>query len=1283
MEYRVVTAQEGRVRRWGFPRLIVWPLIATVLLHGCSHDPTDLSQRPEIGGQKIIVLREITAAQGKAFLDDLDLGKISLLPNLNAVLVTGSLRELRKARVVLDLVDSKDRFVIQTLSPVVTFEARDRDEFSKEYFPRASVVRTIPSNDQLARLICDMTIGTFADPPRRGRQARAIIDVHAGACVAIAPRDCLQKILAAVEFGPEPVAGWRGVDQQHAQADSGSAQTSTERYAVEAGTTRDRPSARPRAGEDAPLQSTAAKPRSPSVDLGISDAELSAQAKATLDSVAGPEAVTMEESPAIGERVSVSAVASDAESSIAQPPLQRTRLGESESASSIVVRTEPGPVDDADALSVEKTQKAGEGVPVLGPDGASNTKPSPAAVGSTTRPNGNLGVPAEADRPYRIAPLADGNDILQLDLPDKIDLIRLFDLVGEYLHLDYVYDPDKIKNEMVTLKLDGKRRGEIRVKELYSLLESVLNFKGYVMTRREGNLVAIAPVLDALQVDPPLVDPNDRMLEAGNIVVTRMYQLKHVDTLSAVNLLENMKLTVAVSAVHETQTLIITCYAYRMNRIESLLAVIDRPGRFRKVRFRELQYITANMLAEKVRALAAELETAGVAIALTPQTPSQSTGAQPATAQIDQYLARRGASGTAGLATASRQTVYLDADDRTNRILIIGYEEQLETVEELIDEFDVPQQAFRIYQAYELAQVDAREARDKLQELGVIGEAEPAQKAVMASPTPTPPTPFVIQASFLPGGPLVEEPSVVVLESTNSLLVGATREQHTQIAEIVSYVDRVQQDLRTLKVYDIGHIDAEEAREKLVELQLCAAAGGTSDSKQEAAAAGNAASGARPASSSPSPGPETAEMLPHALFGEPQVVVVDSTNSLLVNATVAQHAQIEMVLAYLDSPTLDEQIPYKVYQLENSPPSHLAEVLGRLIEDTVQDEEGKIEKVIKKQEEITIIPDPNTYSLIVYASKRNQEWISGLIQQLDKRRPQVLIDATLVEITKADDFSYDLSLLRSSDDLDSTSSITGVGTDPGASGRFIEWGSGALRAFYGDDEIQILLSAMQSESYGRVLAKPKLLVNDNEAGSIKTTDKTYVETKSGIPVSSGAVGNEQNFVETSIQYEPYEAGITLDITPHISEGDLLQLDIVLTRSDFLRADPDKPPDTRSNEVDTTVTLPDGSTIILGGLLKMNQVKSDSKVPILGDIPIVGGLFRSIDNEDSQNKLYVFVKAEIIRPAETEAQGLKDLERISERSRLEFEKHEDEFQSHENWPGIKPRPVNPPKVLDAQ
>ncbi|MEJ2702350.1 MAG: hypothetical protein P8Z79_07900, partial [Sedimentisphaerales bacterium] len=128
---------------------------------------------------------------------------------------------------------------------------------------------------------------------------------------------------------------------------------------------------------------------------------------------------------------------------------------------------------------------------------------------------------------------------------------------------------------------------------------------------------------------------------------------------------------------------------------------------------------------------------------------------------------------------------------------------------------------------------------------------------------------------------------------------------------------------------------------------------------------------------------------------------------------------------------------------------------------------------------------------------------------------------------------------------------------------------------------------------------------------------------------------------------------------------------------------ERPPNTNGSNINTTVTVPDGSTIILGGLIKLNQSKGGAKIPILGDIPLLGGLFRSTNNTDTQRNLYVFVKAEIIQPPEKGIAQMDNLRDISERNRSAFEDHEKEFQDYEDWPGIKPKPMAPANVLDAQ
>lgn len=861
--------------------------------------------------------------------------------------------------------------------------------------------------------------------------------------------------------------------------------------------------------------------------------------------------------------------------------------------------------------------------------------------------------------------LPDGDDVIELSLPEKINLAQLIDLVGEYLHLDCMYDTEKIGNPIITLRLHSKLKSEITVRDLYSLLETVLKFRGLVMTRQEGNLVTIVPATEALSVDPELVDPNSKALRAGDMVVTRVFQLRHVGVASVVSLLQNMKLSVAISAIEETQTLFVTCYAHRMARIEQLVDMVDRPGSPREFRFRQLKHTTALSIAQKVLALAAELQDISITIAAT----EDASGADRSSRRT------KNAAETASTSATSARAVYLDTDDRTNRVLMIGYKEQLETVEGLIDILDIPQQDQPILKQYKIRHVSAAEVVGKLNALDVAAAANQAGRPPRGGKTPTP------EGSD-------ERPQVVLLEATNSLLVNATSEQHDQIATIIGYVDVLPQDTRTLKPYDLQHADAEDVVRKLQDLGFISQVASVTKRPARIAPADQAA-----------PGPVSAGPTGEASAPDLQFVVLEATNSLLVLANDEQHDRLRAIIPYIDVEARRERIPYEIYFLENQDPEHMAEVLSRLVQETITDREGKTEQVIRKTEdEVTIIPDTGTFSLIVYASRKNQEWVADLVRQLDKRRPQVLIDVTLVEITKTEAFTYDLNLIQSFPDLTATSGLTGTISGSvtssdimdklAASGRsqFADYQSNAsdFTGFYGDKHINLLLQAMQSKNYGRVLAKPKILVNDNQPGTIKTTDTTYVTKRSSIPVSSGGAGNDATLIETAVDYQSYEAGITLNITPHISQGELLRLDIELIRSDFRETEDDeKPPDTTASELTTTVFVPDGSTIILGGLLKMNQNKGGAKVPILGDIPLVGGLFRSINNKDMQNKLYVFVKAEIIRPDGVVARKMGELDAISEKNRAAFEEHEEEFQTYQNWPGIKPKPVNPQRVLEAQ
>ncbi|MCK5565031.1 MAG: hypothetical protein KAJ07_07255 [Planctomycetes bacterium] len=772
---------------------------------------------------------------------------------------------------------------------------------------------------------------------------------------------------------------------------------------------------------------------------------------------------------------------------------------------------------------------------------------------------------------------------LTLTLPEKVEVIALLELVGKQLGLNYIYDAKEIKGDVMLKVHDGK----IKVKDTYALLESVLRFRGFVMTRR-GNLVTIVPIAKALSFDPTLRKTGDE-IQPGDVIVTTVFKLDNISTQTAQNLLQGMKLGMTFNPIAETKTLIVTGYAYRMERIEQILKMVDVAGKPLNIRYRQLKYTVADDLAPKVQTLAGKLGTVSISIAAPVAAPVKKPTSRRTPVRPPTPKAKAPAPGETG--------VYLETDTRTNRILMIGKKADLDIIDGLIDILDIEKQDRRTIKEYEIQYVDPIEVLETLKEVGVI------------STVPS-------------SGSRSRTPSRTTRTTTTKTSTATTTDDTDPLTD------------------------------------------------------------------------------------EPQISILGATNSLLINATAEQHEKIAMIISHVDRQLDRASTPYVVYSLENQDPEKLEEILTQLIEKTKKEARSKDPKAQTKttasaapglfEEDMYVIADPATYSLIVYADKKNQQWISDIIEELDQYRPQVLLDVTLVEISKDNEFNLDLDIVskypnfRPGTQMDFLGSLLG---SPGSTTFFpskqITEGrsaSGSGSVFFADNHIQALLELMDEKKYGRILARPSLLVRDNEDGEIKTEKTIYVgEEKTSTLTSEG--GFSEN---TDITFKDYQSGITLTITPHIASKSLLQLDIELDRTDFDPADTGqvtiggktvpKPLDKVSSLITTTAILPDGATIILGGIETITQTKGVTKIPLLGDIPIIGALFRGIDESDEQSKLYVFVKANIILPGD-ELTGKSDIEKISMKKRRNFEEAEARFQALQEFPGIEQKPLDPIKILE--
>ena len=272
----------------------------------------------------------------------------------------------------------------------------------------------------------------------------------------------------------------------------------------------------------------------------------------------------------------------------------------------------------------------------------------------------------------------------------------------------------------------------------------------------------------------------------------------------------------------------------------------------------------------------------------------------------------------------------------------------------------------------------------------------------------------------------------------------------------------------------------------------------------------------------------------------------------------------------------------------------------------------------------TITADPNTNTLIVVADPSSQRTYEQLIRTLDKRRPQVLVECTIVTLDTTDDFSLgvELSLKASAGNTQLlTFSSFGLSKPDLKTGQLsIEPGTGFNGALIGGDVASAVIHALTGSGHARVLSAPKILVNDNATGTLASIAEA--------PFTSV---NASTTVATTSFAGYASAGTTVTLTPHISEGDHLQLEYNVALNNFTgTGGAGVPPPRQTDTVSSRVTIPDGSTIVVGGLNRTSHSDTFSRVPFLGEIPVLEYLFSNRTRNDSRTTLFVFIRPTILR-----------------------------------------------------
>lgn len=272
--------------------------------------------------------------------------------------------------------------------------------------------------------------------------------------------------------------------------------------------------------------------------------------------------------------------------------------------------------------------------------------------------------------------------------------------------------------------------------------------------------------------------------------------------------------------------------------------------------------------------------------------------------------------------------------------------------------------------------------------------------------------------------------------------------------------------------------------------------------------------------------------------------------------------------------------------------------------------------------------DEHTNAILAIGTREFHAQIIMLLEELDHRRPQVLIEMKLIAITmsRSRDLGVELEAFDFGEAWDflvfSNFNLSSIDVATGQ--RVLTPGVGANGALISPDEESYIIRALATHADAKVVSAPRLLVADNARGTLRNVDEA--------PFTSV---NASDTVATTSFAGFESAGTTLSVTPHISDGEHLTLEYELSFSNFSGSSSTAavPPPRTTNSFSSVVEVPDGYTVVTGGLTVDNTSDAVSEVPWLGRLPGVGWLFQSSSQQRTKTRIYAFIKPVILRDDE--------------------------------------------------
>jgi general secretion pathway protein D len=351
----------------------------------------------------------------------------------------------------------------------------------------------------------------------------------------------------------------------------------------------------------------------------------------------------------------------------------------------------------------------------------------------------------------------------------------------------------------------------------------------------------------------------------------------------------------------------------------------------------------------------------------------------------------------------------------------------------------------------------------------------------------------------------------------------------------------------------------------------------------------------------------------------------ERSNSILLSGDPGKRAQVKRLIRQMDSEISGEGNT-QVFYLQYANAKEITPILKSIAQSVLKDQKDQATS-------FSVEASESANAVIVNAPPGLSNSMRGVIDKLDVRRAQVLVEALIVEVSN--EATNDLGVVWGTDSLNrltGSGGFAGVNSLGGLSSTATSAAplapgalpyAGLTLGYYTGGTLQAAIRALSANNQANVLSTPTVVAIDNEPASLLVGQNVPLITGQ----STGAASETDNPFTT---IERKDIGISLEITPRINQGDTITLDIKqkvesidgsVTASDIV---------TSKREIDTKALIKDDTILVLGGLISDDQSQGTQKVPILGDLPLIGRLFGSETNTRTKKNLMVFIHPVILR-----------------------------------------------------